>query len=541
MGRLRIAVWHNLPSGGGKRQLYNHVKGLVERGHYVESWCPETADQKYLPFGGLIKEHTLPLKETSELFYHSVRPFPVLRRLLSSLESHCETCAAEINSGGFDVLYANGCMFLRTSPIAKYTALPSAIYLNEPYRWLYEAMPELPWIAPQGSSGLGRAFAAIREILFGRTALSGMRHQARAELEYARQFDLILANSVYSRESILRAYNLDSKICYLGIDTDFYHPAGEKKEQYVVGLGTIYHGKGIDRAIRALATISPKWRPPLVWIGNGASAHDLKGYSLLAKELSVQFEARTNIPDEEVIRLLSHALVMVYTSRLEPFGLAPLEANACGTPVVGIAEGGIRETIRDGVNGLLARHDDSRELGELISRFVRDVRLSEAMGKQAREYVMREWNMKKCTENIEGYLLGLHSEKAGVKRLKCFSSGKLPEGILVETGDMKYGIDSCRFKAGHLDIRGWAFIDDGKDAFNCETFIVVEAGQNTRVFKPSRQRRPDVTEFFGSVANYDDSGFHLDTGSASGGKGAIGIAIVRGEKLSYQRIRQIGV
>src|SRR6266446_7167318 len=46
---VKIAVWHNLPSGGGKRALYYHVRGLVERGHTVESWCPPTADQSYLP------------------------------------------------------------------------------------------------------------------------------------------------------------------------------------------------------------------------------------------------------------------------------------------------------------------------------------------------------------------------------------------------------------------------------------------------------------------------------------------------------------
>jgi len=44
---------------------------------------------------------------------------------------------------------------------------------------------------------------------------------------------------------------------------------------------------------------------------------------------------------------------MVYSARLEPFGLAPLEANACATPVVAVAEGGVRESIRNGVNGVL--------------------------------------------------------------------------------------------------------------------------------------------------------------------------------------------
>ena len=60
---MKIAVWHNLPSGGGKRALYHHVKGLLERGHTLESWCPPTADQAYLTLSELIKENIVPLAQ----------------------------------------------------------------------------------------------------------------------------------------------------------------------------------------------------------------------------------------------------------------------------------------------------------------------------------------------------------------------------------------------------------------------------------------------------------------------------------------------
>ena len=58
---MRIAIWHNLPSGGGKRGLYDHVDYLVATGHYVESWCPPSADQSFLPLRHLITEHVLPV------------------------------------------------------------------------------------------------------------------------------------------------------------------------------------------------------------------------------------------------------------------------------------------------------------------------------------------------------------------------------------------------------------------------------------------------------------------------------------------------
>ena len=59
--KMRIAVWHNLPSGGGKRALDYHVRGLVEKGHSVEAWCPSTNNRTYLPLSNLIREHLVPI------------------------------------------------------------------------------------------------------------------------------------------------------------------------------------------------------------------------------------------------------------------------------------------------------------------------------------------------------------------------------------------------------------------------------------------------------------------------------------------------
>ncbi len=405
MKKLRIAIWHNLPSGGGKRQLYNHVKGLLGRGHYLESWCPDTAETKYLPLGDMINEHVVPLKKKSAFYYRHIRPLSVMRNLIENLERHCSICGREINRGGFDLLFANACLFLRTTPIAKYVNLPSVIYLGEPYRWFYEAMPELPWIAPLAFFNKRQSLHSIRDYFLREATLNGIRLQARAELEYAKLFDLILVNSVYSRESILRAYNLDSKVCYLGVNTDYYKPTGEPRGKFVVGLGTVYHGKGVDRAIRALGTIAKVKRPDLVWIGNGAAQKILEEYNALAKSLQVNFIPRIHISDQKVISLLSRALAMVYTSRLEPFGLAPLEANACCTPVVGIAEGGVRETIKDGLNGFLASDDNPQAIGDLILRLLDDPALVADMGVKAREYVKGAWNIQQCTDNIEMGLL----------------------------------------------------------------------------------------------------------------------------------------
>ena len=77
---------------------------------------------------------------------------------------------------------------------------------------------------------------------------------------------------------------------------------------------------------------------------------------------------------------------MIYMPHNEPFGFAPLEANACGTPVVALAEGGVKETVVTGVNGTLVSDEDPRTVAAAIANgrlYRRDVRLDLAQGSLA--------------------------------------------------------------------------------------------------------------------------------------------------------------
>jgi glycosyltransferase involved in cell wall biosynthesis len=201
----------------------------------------------------------------------------------------------------------------------------------------------------------------------------------------------------------------------LGVDTGFYKPTGEQKENFVVGLGTIYHAKGVDRAIRAVGAIAEDIRPDLVWVGNGAFETELQEYQLLSQDLGVNFITKIHIADNEVISLLSRAAAMIYTSRLEPFGYAPLEANACGTAVVGIAEGGVKETVCHGTNGYLAPDNDPVKIGEYLTRLVSSREYATEMGAKAREHVVNYWGLEKGTDNIESVLLSMAARNSDRK------------------------------------------------------------------------------------------------------------------------------
>jgi glycosyltransferase involved in cell wall biosynthesis len=407
---MKIAIWYNLPSGGAKRALYDHLRGLVERGHTMECWCPSTADRSYLPLADLIPEHVLPLSWPAE----GKRDFPLtraygdIRDRLARVDRHCRQCAEDINRGGFDLLFANRCGFFATSAIARYVKIPAILYLPDPCRGLYEASPRLRWVAMDAPRGwwhspdfLARRYADFMKI-------EGFRLQAREELRSAQAFATILVNSYFSRESILRAYGLDSKVCYLGIDTSLFLDQERRREFFVAGIGSFMPDKGIDFVIRALGQIGSP-RPRLVWIGNGGDPAYREELARLAQSLAVDFEPRLMIPDSELVDILNRAAMMVYAPRLEPFGLAALEGTACGLPVVAVAEGGVRETVIDGVNGLLVERDH-RKMAAAIQRLIDRPDYAAELAANGRKIVAERWTLRHSVDNLEQRLIELMQE-----------------------------------------------------------------------------------------------------------------------------------
>jgi len=393
-----------LPSGGGKRALYYHVRGLVERGHQVEIWCPDTADVSYLPLTPFGPEHVLPLawKHGQIVPGRIARLLPTNRessRKIAALNAHCQQVGAQIEAGNFDLLFANSCTVTASSPIARYVSIPTALYLQEPNRPLYEARPLPPWAAlwPDGSPMFSRRH--IRTFIADYIKVWNMRELVREEVANAAAFDAILVNSYFSRESVRSAYGLNSRVCYLGIDHHHFAGAFGPRENYAVGLGTLIYVKNARFVIEALGQV-PEPRPLLIWIGNGADSTYLQEMKELAKNRGVEFEPKVFVTDEELRSYLTRASMMLYAPVLEPFGFAPLEANACGTPVIAVAEGGVRETVIDGLNGLVVAPDPAAMAAGIV-RLRDDTAYARKLGAAAQEHVAACWSLSAAMDRLE--------------------------------------------------------------------------------------------------------------------------------------------
>lgn len=402
---MRIAVWHNLPSGGGKRALYDQISGLLERGHDVECWCPPTADQSFLPLNELVTEHVVPLGNwdhpARRLLGKASWGATDIYTKLKMIDEHTRRCAGQINKSHFDIFLGTSSMEVAVASIARYVNLPSVLYLHEPLRGLYEANPTLPWVAlDAGGVRLSSLIRRLRNSL----RVRALRVQAREELESARAYDRILVNSYFSRESTLRAYNIDARVCYLGVDTDRYVDLGLPRENLVVGLGAIVHEKRVHTAIDAVAALADP-RPELTWIGNVTNEKYLHDITASARSQGVRFSPLVAIEHDRVIEILNRASVMIYAPRLEPFGYAPIEAAACGLPVVARAEGGVRESVIDGETGFLV--DDDLDLAPALGRLLADEELAGRMAKSARHTAETKWSLRSATDRLEANLLAV--------------------------------------------------------------------------------------------------------------------------------------
>jgi glycosyltransferase involved in cell wall biosynthesis len=396
---MKIAVWHNLPSGGGKRALYNHIKALKKNGHYIESWTTDYASKDWNPLSDLIIEHCKPIAAELQKLKEIKSPIKQTFGIINLLKRHSKECAEEIEKAGFDLILANSCCISYMPYIGLFAKIPVVVYLGEPDRILYEASENGNiWAMPSTNFSI-RGLNRLRKDFIQTYSL---RIKMREEINAAKACSRILVNSLYSRECFKRAYGVDSEVCYLGVDEKQYVLKEDlEKKQYVVGMGRISKSKNVEVALYVIAKIPKEKRPQLKWISNGYVPDYFDKIITLAKDLQVDFVPLIDIHDKQLAEVLSEAAVMIYTPHLEPFGLAPLEANMCGTSVVAISEGGIRESIQHQINGLLVNGFKIDAMANLILPFVTDSDYAKKMGQKARSHVLNHWNWKNMSDNIE--------------------------------------------------------------------------------------------------------------------------------------------
>jgi glycosyltransferase involved in cell wall biosynthesis len=392
--RLKIAVFHNLPSGGAKRALYDHVKYLINSGHIVDIFIPSTANEDYLSLESIATNFkVLPVSKNFKSYLLSLIKYRLPVGELNSLENAQKLIADEINSGDYDVVFCEQDQYSMSPFILKYITKPVVYYCQQPLRH-DEAI--LKKISKQQSNINKNSIKKFVYRYIDNRFVS-------IDKKLANFAEYTLANSYFSRESILRTYGINSYVCYLGIDNNLFRPIKIPKEDFVLSVGSYISMKGHDFIIKSLALIPSDIRPKFVLVSNNGDDEWKDYIEDLAKNLGVELEILTLINDEKLVELYNMAKLVLYSPHLEPFGLVPLEAMACGTPVVAVKEGGVRETIVHNKTGLLTEGDET-----LFSKSVEKLLLDDTkrlkMGKESVEEVTNHWTLENAGKRLEWHL-----------------------------------------------------------------------------------------------------------------------------------------
>jgi glycosyltransferase involved in cell wall biosynthesis len=180
-----------------------------------------------------------------------------------------------------------------------------------------------------------------------------------------------------------------------GVDTQRFRPlADERIPQSMLFVGRLDARKGIEHVVRAMPLLLERASAARLYvIGAGPMQPKLRaiardgGY-----EDQVVFLGR--VSNEELVRWYNRASLVVVPSAFEGFGLAVLEAQACGAPVLATATEGLRDLIEDRVNGRLAPFGQPDELARVAAELLRDEAqrraLAEAGLLQAQAY---DWDL----------------------------------------------------------------------------------------------------------------------------------------------------
>jgi glycosyltransferase involved in cell wall biosynthesis len=214
-------------------------------------------------------------------------------------------------------------------------------YCHNPFRYAWNACEEtLASRGPLGRAALGLVFQRWRQW----------------DWIAAQRVDAYVANSETTQRRVARYFGREATVLHPPVETARFAP-GAVGDAYVV-LSELMPHKRIDVAVRAFNDL----RLPLVVIGNGP---DYRRLRRLAGP-TVTFAGR--VSDADAAERLAAARALVVTAT-EEFGIAAVEAQAAGRPVIALADGGVRETVVEGVTGTFYASPDPAALAAAVRAF----------------------------------------------------------------------------------------------------------------------------------------------------------------------------
>jgi glycosyltransferase involved in cell wall biosynthesis len=378
--KARVCMIHNylVWRGGAELILLALCKELQRMGYEIDIYVLRYDRENCFP------ELTGDLRVTSASSVFKSRYFSALP-CLQALE------LAKRISGKYDIIHAHNfpahlAAFFVRKMNRKLSNTPYLWQCNEPPKILYDPLERSLYRAQAMlSGGWGKANALL--------GLRMMEASKIFESMAARNAAVILTLSQFVAHWVEALYDRSTMVVNPGLDLDRFNTHVDSSETervreriggpLVLTVSRLWPGKNIETALRAFQQVSKRIpQARCVIVGDGPSRPLLVQ---TARQLGID-EKVTFVGDLAHDKLASYYAacdVFVFPALAEPWGLTPLEAMACGKPVVAAADGGPREFIKDWVDGVLVEPSNSDSYAEAVIQLLRNPTLSRSIGEAA--------------------------------------------------------------------------------------------------------------------------------------------------------------
>ncbi len=243
------------------------------------------------------------------------------------------------------------------------------------------------------------------------------------ERRIVRNADCIIAECPQDKLDLMRLYGAKSdhiSTVPCGVDLNEFTPGCKIKaraalrlphdEFIVLQLGRLVPRKGIDNVIRAVSRLDRGMRVRLVVVGGESPEPDEQKTPEIGRLRAVARECgigdRVTFTGQrqrgDLRTWYNAADAFVTTPWYEPFGITPLEAMACGTPVIGSAVGGIQYSVVDGVTGYLVPPRDPEALAERLADLQANPALANALGRAGIRRVRSMFTWERIADELAG-------------------------------------------------------------------------------------------------------------------------------------------